>query len=266
MLGLASLPPSRAALMRSVSCALGLTLLVGCGIDKQTHRAALRDAEDTRIALAKSQSRAILAERDLKSTQASLRKAQSDLATLKREKQQLSSSPENEILEAIEEIIRDQDALAATLRKDLEAPSTANKLSIHIKSGYITITLEPSALFDAKDALTSEGKPLAKLIFESIQAQDAQALLMCHPSSDAKDNSRARCEKQLKALGALNNTLKTKSAALGVMERLAPSTPTPLLEIILLPELETLGQEIEQEPKHKNILGDIEGGVLTGGS
>lgn len=265
MLGLASLPPSRAPLTRSVGCALGLTLtlLVGCGIDKQTHRAALKDAEDTRIALAKTQSRAILAEKDLKTTQASLRKAQSDLATLKREKQQLSSSPDHEIIEAVEEIIREQDALAATLRKDLEAPAATNKLSIHIKGGYITITLEPSALFDAKDALTNEGKPLAKLILESIQVQDAQAMLMCHPSSDAKDNSRARCEKQLKILGALNSSLKTKSAALGIMERLAPSTPTPLLEIILLPELETLGQEVEVDERPES---GVLGGVITGGS
>lgn len=245
---------------------LTLNLLsIGCGVPEHAHRAALKDAEDTRIALAKTQSRAILAEQDLKTTQAELRKAKSDLATLKREKQQLNSklnsSPEAEIIEAVEEIVRAQDELVATLRKNLDAPIKANKLSIQIKRGYISITIEPSALFDAKDTLTGAGKPLAKLVLESLQAQSAQALLMCHPSSDAKDNSRARCQRQLTALSALNTSLKAKAASLGVMERLADATPTPLLEIIILPELESLGQELESDEQTDDV---IQEGLLGG--
>lgn len=257
--------------------ALGLLMLtlnllgLGCGVPEHTHRAALKDAEDARIALAKTQSRAILAEQDLKTTQAELRKAKSDLATLKREKQQLNSklnsSPDTEIIEAVEEIVRAQDELAATLRKNLEAPIKASKLSIQIKRGYISITLEPNALFDAKDNLTGSGKTLAKLILENLQTQSAQALLMCHPSSDAKDNSRARCQRQLTALGALNTSLKTKAASLGVMERLADATPIPMLEIIILPELESLGQELESDEQTGDVIQEgILGGIGTVGS
>lgn len=251
---------------RGLTFALLLTLnllSLGCGVSEHAHRAALKDAEDTRIALAKAESRAILAEQDLKTTQAELGKAKSDLATLKLGQQLKAklNTPDAEIIEAVEEIVRAQDELAATLRKNLEAPIKASKLSIQIKRGYISITMEPSALFDAKDNLTGDGKTLATLILDNLQAQDAQALLMCHPSSDAKDNSRARCQRQLKGLGALNTSRKDKAASLGVMERLAASTPTPTLEIIILPELESLGQEIEDDEQTEDV---IQEGILGG--
>lgn len=254
---------------------LATSIGAGCGVAESTHRAALKDAEDARIELTKSQSNAILKAQELEKSKQDLQSLKQSMEVLRRENQRLKQSGNDDahIIEALEQIVEQQDEQRMTLRDNLSAAIKAKQLTISLQDGYVALTLPTAQLFDPAQNLTKDAKKLGASIFTQLNQLNATGLLRCHNAKrDTTDGKPAQdpCPKQLRAFIATNLELKDRAASIALLEQTQPARDVASLEIILLPDLSALAEDNAPIEPTNNVLGTfgveggVEGGVLMG--
>lgn len=261
--------------LTSIALIMATSLTAGCGVAESTHRAALKDAEDARIELTKSQSSAILKAQELEKSKQDLQSLKQSMEVLRRENQRLKQSDNDDanLIEALEHIVGQQDEQRSALNDVLSAEIKAKQLNIVIQDGYITLKLPSARLFDPAQNLTKDAKQLSANIFEALHKLNAKGLLRCHDAKTTSTDSKADqapCTKQLNAFYATNLARKERAASIALLTLPQPTRMEALLEIVLLPDLIALDDDhtsIEgraKTPPQQHILGTIEAGVEGG--
>ena len=187
-----------------------LVLSSGC-VSNQTHREALRDLEDTRIELAKVESREILRSREARQLRAQVNTLKANRRVLERENRQLKKQrlqpAQRNALETLETLNARRRRAMNVLRTNLEQHIKDNHIGISWSNGHPTLTFAQSSLFDAKATQLKKGPLWSDLLLALKSSGATGAIVSCAIKPEDR-NAYTLCQKRLQAMNTQNQSTK----------------------------------------------------------